>query len=228
MIVYPAVDIKGGRCVRLYQGRPDRETVYEDDPLAAAARWAAAGASWLHVVDLDGAFAGFPVNHRLIGNIAAASGVRVQAGGGVRKMETIETLLEAGISRVIVGSRAVRDPDFAQAAVREFGKRVIPSIDSRDGEVLLQGWSERAGAGAETVGIEFRKMGYASTVLTDVSGDGTLAGPDLPGIERFLEATGLKVIAAGGVSSLEDIRNLKCLESKGLEGVITGKAIYDG
>jgi len=228
MIVYPAVDIKGGRCVRLYQGKAELETLYSEDPEAMARRWVAAGAKWLHVVDLDGAFAGKPVNHDLIARIAALSGARVQAGGGVRELETVEDLLEAGVSRVIVGSRAASDPEFAETVFKEFRERVIPSIDSRGGSVLLRGWLEGAGMKAEELGNTFFRMGCRTVICTEVGRDGTLTGPDLAGLENFLDATGLKVIAAGGVSSLRDIRELKKLEGKGLLGAVTGKAIYDG
>jgi len=228
MLIYPAVDIRSGRCVRLFQGQADRETVYAEDPVKMARRWAGLGASWLHVIDLDGAFAGEPVNHHLIGRIADETGLKIQAGGGVRKLETIETLLAGGISRVIVGSRAVADPDFARAAVREYGRRVIPSIDSRGGTVLIQGWVEQAETKAVALGKDFRKMGFRAAICTDVSSDGTLSGPDLTGLEDFLDATGLKVIAAGGIATLDDLRRLQKLEAKGLGGAITGKGLYDG
>lgn len=228
MIIYPAVDIKGGRCVRLCQGQAELETVYSEDPEAMARRWVAAGAKWLHVVDLDGAFAGHPVNHDLIARIAALAGAKVQAGGGVREMESVEKLLEAGVARVIVGSRAASEEEFAETVFREFRERVIPSIDSRGGAVLLRGWLEGAGMKAEELGKTFFRMGYRTVIRTEVSRDGTLSGPDLAGLEEFLDATGLKVVAAGGISSLRDIRELKKLEPKGLLGAITGKAIYDG
>ncbi len=228
MIILPAIDIKSGRCVRLYQGKADRETVYSEDPAAMARRWAGEGAEFLHVVDLDGAFAGEPRNLKAVREIISAVSIPVELGGGVRNPETIETLLAGGVNRVIVGSRAVNDPDFLVEIHREFRDRVIPSIDARDGRVMVRGWEEKTELKAEDLGQDLKKIGFTLVIHTDTTADGTLEGPNLTALENFLEQTGLQVIAAGGVSNLEDIRNLKKLERKGLAGVITGKAIYAG
>lgn len=228
MIILPAIDIKSGRCVRLYQGKADRETVYSEDPAAMARRWAGEGAQFLHVVDLDGAFAGEPKNWETVRKIISAVSIPVELGGGMRNPESIETALAGGVERVIVGSRAANDPGFLADIFREFKGRVVPSVDAREGMVMVRGWEEETELGAETLGRDLKKIGFELVIHTDTSADGTLRGPNLSALEDFLDATGLRVIAAGGVSSLEDIRNLKKLERKGMAGVITGKAIYAG
>ncbi len=228
MIILPAIDIKSGRCVRLYQGKADRETVYSEDPAAMARKWEGEGAEFLHLVDLDGAFAGEPKNWETVKKILAAVSIPAELGGGVRSPETIELLLAGGVSRVIVGSRAAADPGFLVDIFREFRGRIVPSIDARGGRVMVRGWEEETELRAEDLGRDLKKIGFRLVIHTDTSADGTLAGPNLAALEEFLDRTGLAVIAAGGVSRLEDIRDLKKLERKGLAGVITGKAIYAG
>jgi len=228
MLVLPAIDIKSGRCVRLYQGKADRETVYSEDPTAMARRWEGEGAEYLHLVDLDGAFAGEPKNWETVKKILAAVSVPAELGGGVRSPETIEMLLAGGVSRVIVGSRAAADPGFLADIFREFKARVVPSIDARRGRVMVRGWEEETELRAEDLGRDLKKIGFRLAIHTDTSADGTLQGPNLAALEEFLDRTGLATIAAGGVSRLEDIRELKKLERKGLVGAITGKAIYAG
>ena len=228
MIILPAIDIKSGRCVRLYQGKADRETVYSEDPAAMARRWEGEGAEFLHLVDLDGAFAGEPKNWETVKKILAAVSIPAQLGGGVRSPETIEMLLAGGVNRVIVGSRAAADPGFLADIFREFRDRVVPSVDAREGMVMVSGWEEETELRAEDLGRDLKKIGFRLVIHTDTSADGTLRGPNLAALEEFLDATGLRVIAAGGVSSLEDIRRLKLLEPKGLAGAITGQAIYAG
>ncbi len=228
MIILPAIDIKSGRCVRLYQGKADRETVYSEDPAAMARRWEGEGAEFLHLVDLDGAFAGEPKNWETVKKILAAVSVPAELGGGVRSPETIEMLLAGGVNRVIVGSRAAADPGFLADIYREFKGRILPSIDAREGMVMIRGWEEETELRAEDLGRDLKKIGFKLVIHTDTSADGTLGGPNLAALENFLDRTGLGVIAAGGVSRIEDIRDLKKLERKGLVGAITGQAIYAG
>ncbi len=228
MIVIPAIDIKSGRCVRLFQGMAERETVYGEDPAAMARRWEGEGAEFLHVVDLDGAFEGEPKNWGAVQEIISSVKVPIQLGGGIRSRETIEMLLAGGVTRVIIGSRAAGDTDFLREIFREFRGWIVPSIDARAGQVLVKGWAEETGLRAADLGNDLRKIGFRLIIYTDTAVDGTLEGPNLPAIENFLDQTGLTLIAAGGISRLADIIQLKRLGGKGLAGVITGKAIYDG
>lgn len=228
MLVIPAVDIKEGRCVRLFQGRADRETVYGEDPSALARKWEGEGARLLHVVDLDGAFEGEPKNWGKVKEIVSSVNIPLELGGGIRSPETVETILSAGVWRVIIGSGAVESPDFLEAIFREFQEKIVPSIDARDGRVMIKGWAEGTNLGATGLGKILKKIGFKLVIYTDTAVDGTLRGPNLTALERFLDRTGLKIIAAGGISRREDIVQLKRLERKGLIGVITGKAIYDG
>ncbi|MEW5762147.1 MAG: 1-(5-phosphoribosyl)-5-[(5-phosphoribosylamino)methylideneamino]imidazole-4-carboxamide isomerase [Bacillota bacterium] len=224
----PAIDLRGGRCVRLLQGRRDAETVYGNDPVAVARAWEAAGASWLHVVDLDGAFAGRLENREIIRAIAAAVAVPVQVGGGIRDEATAEDLLGLGVARVIVGTAAATDPDLLARLVGRFGERVVVGIDCRDGMVAVRGWEAAAGETGIALGRRVGAMGVTRVVYTDIARDGTLRGPNVEATAGFCAATGLRVIASGGVGSLDDIRALKRLTPLGLEGVIVGKALYEG
>lgn len=228
MLVIPAIDVKSGRCVRLFQGLADQETVYGEDPALMARKWVGEGAEFLHVVDLDGAFEGYPKNWETVQKIISSVNLPIELGGGIRSPEMVEKLLSGGVTRVIIGSRAVDSPDFLELIFREFRERIVPSIDARDGIVLVKGWEESTNLKAIDLGITLKKIGFNLAIYTDTAVDGTLDGPNLPAIEEFLDQTGLKTIAAGGVSRLEDIVNLKKLESKGLVGAITGKAIYEG
>ncbi len=228
MLVIPAVDIKGGRCVRLYQGKAEMETVYAEDPLLMARRWESEGAEFLHVVDLDGAFEGTPKNWTIVKSIAESLTIPLELGGGIRSLETIETLLGGGVSRVIIGTKAAESPDFLEEVFREFKSRIIPSIDACQGWVMVKGWVERSDLKATELGRDIAAIGFRRVIYTDTSLDGTLQGPNLSEIEDFLSETNLETIVAGGVSSLEDIISLKRLERKGLTGVIAGKALYAG
>jgi phosphoribosylformimino-5-aminoimidazole carboxamide ribotide isomerase len=228
MLVIPAVDIKGERCVRLFQGRAEKETVYGEDPALMAQKWVSEGAEFLHVVDLDGAFEGYPKNWETVQKIISSVNIPIELGGGIRSPEMVEKLLSCGVTRVIIGSKAVDSPDFLEYIFREFRERIVPSIDARDGIVLVKGWEESTDLKAIDLGITLKKIGFNLIIYTDTAVDGTLKGPNLPAIEEFLDQTGLGTIAAGGVSRLEDIVNLKRLERKGLVGTITGKAIYEG
>ncbi len=228
--LYPAIDLRAGRCVRLHQGDYGQETVYGDDPVAVAMAFAAAGTSWIHVVDLDAARTGEPTNRDVVGAIAAAVaplGVRVQSGGGVRSEAAAEALAEAGVSRVVLGTAAMEDP----ALVRRIATRqpAAVGLDGRSGEVAVRGWLQGSGTSVLDVLPRFEDAGVAAFVVTEINRDGTLAGPDLDGLAAALARTTVPVIASGGIGTLEDLRALARLEAGGrrLAGVITGKALYE-
>ena len=228
MLVLPAVDIRGGRAVRLIQGERHRERVYDDDPVAAAQRWTAEGARWLHVVDLDGAFGGRPGNPDAVGRILASAQVPVQVGGGVRDLETIERLLDAGAARVILGTAAVSAPDLLRAACARFGDRIAAAVDARDGRVVTEGWTAATGLSAIEAAARVADAGARRIIYTDTRRDGMLGGPDLLSLADLLAAARVPVIVAGGVTSVEDVRRLRRLEPAGLEGAIVGRALYEG
>lgn len=227
MQLYPAIDLLAGRCVRLYQGDYERETVYGDDPVAMAKDFEAQGAEWIHIVDLDAARSGDPVNREVIGAVAAAVSVPVQTGGGVRDDAAAEALFDAGVTRVVVGTAALEDPDF----VRRLAARrpVAVGLDARGRDVAVRGWLEGSGQDLLQLAAAFEDAGVAALVVTEISRDGTLEGPDLAGLGEVLGATSIPVIASGGVGSLEDLRALAALESAGrrLSGAIAGRAIYE-
>ncbi len=227
MMVIPAVDIKGGKCVRLTQGKAEQETVYAQDPIEMARRWEERGAARLHVVDLDGAFQGQMVNLEVVKGICGGVRIPVQLGGGLRSVRDIRTAFEAGVRWVILGTAAVSDQAFLKAAVRLYRDRLMVSLDVRDGRVFTEGWVTGTGVEVGEVAREVRRLGVRTVVVTDISRDGTLEGVNLELIHKVLDS-GLKVIAAGGVSSLEDIRSLGDLSERGLVGVIIGKALYSG
>jgi phosphoribosylformimino-5-aminoimidazole carboxamide ribotide isomerase len=227
--VLPAIDLRGGRCVRLLQGDYDRETVFSDDPVQMARRWAEAGARRLHVVDLDGARSGRPENLEVVRAIAAAVPLPVQLGGGMRDRDAIRAAIEAGVERVIVGTALVTSEAAAvDALLAEFGERVVVGVDARGGRVAVQGWTETTDRDAVELAREMETRGARRLIYTDITSDGTLSGPNLDGIRRMVEALSIPVIAAGGVSSTDDVRRLAELEPLGLEGVIIGKALYTG
>ncbi len=228
MLVLPAVDIRGGRCVRLLQGQAGRERVYGDDPVAAALRWEAAGAPWLHVVDLDGAFAGRPANGDVIARLIGAVRVPVEVGGGLRDLGVIERLLGVGAARVILGTAAAAAPDLLEAACTRFGERVAVAIDARDGEVVTEGWVTATAEPALAAAGRVVRAGARRIIYTDTRRDGMLGGPNLAAIDEVLRAVNVPVIASGGVASAEDVRRLRALERAGLEGVIVGRALYEG
>lgn len=223
MILYPAIDLRGGRCVRLIQGDAARETVYGDDPAAVARRWVGEGAAALHVVDLDGAFTGRPLQLETVRAVAAAAGVAVQVGGGLRTLEDLQRVFAAGAARAVVGTRAL-DPEFLAAALDGWGSRIVAALDARDGIVAVAGWRELSGVAVAEAAERLRRAGVAEAVYTNVANDGMLQGPDVEGVAA-LAATGLAVIASGGVSSLDDVARLKAV---GAAGAIVGKALYDG
>ncbi|MGI5911861.1 MAG: 1-(5-phosphoribosyl)-5-[(5-phosphoribosylamino)methylideneamino]imidazole-4-carboxamide isomerase [Syntrophomonadaceae bacterium] len=228
MIIYPAIDLKDGQCVRLVQGRANEKTVYSDTPAEVARSYQEQGARWLHIVDLDGAFSGIPRNTTAIKSIADSIDIPFQVGGGLRRLEDVENLLNAGARRVIIGSRAVSSPDFMKELINNFGaEHIVLGLDARDGMVAVEGWVQTSSLSALNFGQEMKAIGVEIAVFTDISRDGLLQGPNLVSIENMARETGLNIIASGGVSSLADIRALKDMEQKGVTGAIVGKALYD-
>ncbi len=228
MHLYPAIDLRDGRCVRLHQGDYGQETVYGDDPVAQAVEFAGAGAGWIHVVDLDAARTGVPVNRSVVAAIAAAVDVPVQTGGGVRSIEAARALFDAGVERVVIGTAALTSPDLVSTLAAEH--RVAVGLDAKSGEVATDGWLVGSGRTVLDVARSFADAGVDAFVVTDISRDGTLEGPDLVGLAEVMEATPVDVIASGGVGSHADLVELAGLESGGrsLAGAIVGKAIYEG
>lgn len=225
--LYPAIDLKGSQVVRLRRGEMDQATVYAEDPAAQAARFAEAGFAWVHVVDLDGAFAGRPANAEAVCAIlAAARGVSVQLGGGIRDMATAEAWLSAGVARVILGSAAVKDPDFARAACRAFPGRVALGIDARDGFVATEGWAETSGVTAEELALRYADAGAAAIIYTDIARDGMLTGVNVAATTALARAVAVPVIASGGVASVAEIGALRAVGV--VSGAILGRALYDG
>jgi phosphoribosylformimino-5-aminoimidazole carboxamide ribotide isomerase len=228
LILYPAIDIRAGRAVRLIQGDYERETAYDDDPVVAARRWADGGARWLHVVDLDGAKAGEPVNLDHVRGIVAAVDVPVQLGGGLRDSKKVEDAISAGAERVVLGTAAVRDPELAAAIAATHGDRVVVSVDSRSGKVAAEGWTESSDLEtAEVVGA-LTERGVRRFVFTPVEVDGLMQGPDLDALREVARATDGELIYSGGVGSLGDLRALAGLGLGNLGGVIVGRALYEG
>ena len=225
MEIIPAVDIRGGRCVRLYQGDFQRETVFGDDPLAVALSWQEAGATRLHVVDLDGAREGRPVNAQVIGHLIEALLIPVQVGGGLRDRPSIDRYLMAGASRVVLGTAAVKDPALLAEAISEYGQRIIVAVDARVGMVAVEGWQEETSLAAAELMSDLAARGVSRFLYTDALRDGTLQGPDFAALEAVLAKVGLPVIYAGGVSSIADLVRLASL---GVEGAIIGQALYTG
>lgn len=234
MIIFPAIDLRQGRCVRLKQGRLEAETRYSDDPVAVARHWAAQGAEWLHVVNLDGAFASSTgefssPNLRIAGQIAAAVDIPLQLGGGLRTLSNIKEALKLGMTRVILGTVALRRPQVVAQAIERFGpERIVVGIDAREGKVAVRGWREVSQVSALELAREMGALGVRRVVYTDIARDGMLTGVNVEATRRLAEGAGLGVIASGGVASLEDIRALREIESYGVEGVIIGQALYTG
>ncbi|MDR3289079.1 MAG: 1-(5-phosphoribosyl)-5-[(5-phosphoribosylamino)methylideneamino]imidazole-4-carboxamide isomerase [Peptococcaceae bacterium] len=228
MIIFPAIDLRQGKAVRLLQGRLEDTTVYADDPCEVARDFARQGAEYLHLVDLDGAFSGEPVNDSVIREIVRAVGLKVQVGGGIRSLGRIADLLAAGVARVILGTAAVREPELVKEAVALYGDRIVVGIDAKDGNVAVQGWSEATEITAIDLGRAMKAAGIERMIFTDISRDGMLQGPNLAASLRQAAATGLKVIISGGVASLQDLRDIRKEVKAGspIEGVIIGKALY--
>ncbi|UDY36028.1 1-(5-phosphoribosyl)-5-[(5-phosphoribosylamino)methylideneamino]imidazole-4-carboxamide isomerase [Dermatobacter hominis] len=228
MDLYPAIDLLDGRCVRLYQGDYDQSTVYGDDPVAQALAFQSEGAPWVHVVDLDAARTGEPRNRDVVAAIAGALDVPVQTGGGVRTAEAAEALFAAGVGRVVLGTAALEDPDLVRRLAAEHP--VAVGLDARGAEVAVRGWLEGSGADVLDLAVAYQDAGVDALVVTEISRDGTLAGPDLDGLSRVLAATTVPVIASGGIGTLDDVRALASLTAGGraLSGAITGRAVYEG
>ncbi|APF38802.1 1-(5-phosphoribosyl)-5-[(5-phosphoribosylamino)methylideneamino]imidazole-4-carboxamide isomerase [Chelatococcus daeguensis] len=228
MILFPAIDLKEGRCVRLVQGDMDKATVFNDDPADQAARFAEQGFEWLHVVDLDGAFAGRPMNAAAVDAILARIALPVQLGGGIRDLRTVEGWLEKGVRRVIIGTAAVRDPDFVREAARRHPGGVAVGIDARDGRVAVEGWAQTSEMTAEDLGRRFEDAGVTAIIYTDIARDGILTGLNIEATLRLAEAVSIPVIASGGLASIEDVRRLLQPDCRKIAGAISGRALYDG
>jgi phosphoribosylformimino-5-aminoimidazole carboxamide ribotide isomerase len=227
LILFPAIDIRDGKAVRLVQGDYEQETRYEDDPVVAARRWVDGGARWLHVVDLDGARAGEPVNLEHVRRIVAAVNVPVQLGGGLRDSKKVEEAISSGAERVVLGTAAVRDPDVAGAIAAAHGDRVVASVDSRSGKVAAEGWTERTDLDTTEVIAELVRRGLRRFVYTPVDVDGLMEGPDLDSLREVAAATDGDVVYSGGIGSLDDLRALAALGLDNVEGVIVGRALYE-
>ncbi len=228
MILYPAIDLKDGRCVRLRQGDMAQATVFNDDPAAQARAFEAQGFAALHVVDLDGAFAGKPMNAAAVDAIMKAVSMSIQLGGGIRDMRTLEGWLDKGLSRAIIGTAAVREPEFVRAAARRFPGRIAVGIDARAGLVAVEGWAEASTLTALDLGRRFEDAGVAAIIYTDIGRDGMLKGLDFEGTRYLAESLSIPVIASGGLASLTDIETLLRPENRVIAGAISGRALYDG
>ena len=227
MILYPAIDLKDGNCVRLVRGEMDAATVFNVDPAAQATAFQDAGCQWIHLVDLNGAFAGEPVNGTAVEAILTAVSVPAQLGGGIRDMATIEAWLDKGLSRVILGTVAVRDPDLVKAAAKAFPGKIAVGIDARSGMVAVEGWAETTDVSALDLARKFEDAGVAAIIYTDIDRDGAMQGPNVEATAALANAVSIPVIASGGVSSMDDLRALKACGAP-LNGVISGRALYDG
>ena len=229
MLLIPAIDLKDGKCVRLRQGRMEDSTVFSDDPLAMAARWVDAGARRLHLVDLNGAFAGQPVNAQVIRRIAEAfPDLPIQVGGGIRDEQTVETYLDAGVQFVIIGTKAVQDPRFISDLCLEFPGHIIVGLDAKEGRVAVNGWSKLSKHDVIDLAKIFERYGVKAIVYTDISRDGMMQGVNVEATVRLAQAVAIPVIASGGVSTLDDVRALCAVEREGIMGAIIGRALYDG
>ena len=229
MLLIPAIDLKDGQCVRLRQGKMEDNTVFSDDPVAVAGRWVAAGTKRLHIIDLDGAFAGKPKNAGVIHDIASAyPDIEIQLGGGIRDEETIVAYLDAGVSYVITGTQAVIEPHFINEICVEFPKRIIVGLDAKDGKVAIDGWSKLSKHDVIDMAQRFEKDGVEAIIYTDISRDGMMQGVNIEATVRLAQAICIPVIASGGITSMKDVQALAAVEDEGIIGAITGRAIYEG
>ena len=228
MILYPAIDLKNGECVRLVRGDMAQATVFNDDPLDQARAFSSQGFSHLHVVDLDGAFAGKPMNAGAVERILVGAAMKVQLGGGIRDMKTVAGWLEKGVARVIIGTAAVRDPAFVREAARLYPQKIAVGIDARDGRVAVDGWAKTTDVSALELGRRFEDAGVAAIVYTDISRDGAMQGLNVAGTVALAEAVGIPVIASGGLASIDDVKRLLQPDCAKLAGAISGRALYDG
>ena len=227
MLIIPAIDLKEGKCVRLWQGKRDKEIIYSNDPLAIAKLWAGEGAPRLHIVDLDGAFSGKPKHLKLVEKIRRAIRIPLEFGGGIRDIATLKQVLETGVDFAILGSRAL-SLDFVKECVQDFGNRIIISLDSREGRLAIKGWEEKTFIEVKNLARDLKNVGITSIVFTDIKKDGTMEGVDIKVIKDFLKGINLNVIVSGGISSLEDIKKIINLKDKSVMGIIIGKALYTG
>lgn len=228
MIIYPAVDIRGGKCVRLYQGEFDKEKIYSSEPYEMAKKWESQGAEFLHLVDLDGALCGLPRNIEAVKKIVESVNIPVELGGGLRTMESLEKVLSLGVERAILGTALIKDPEFAKAAGQKFGDRIIAGIDARYGKVSIDGWSRTTELNAIDMAQDLQSLGIGRIIYTDILCDGALKGINFKAFKELATDLEIPVIASGGVTDLEDIIRLKELEPLGIDGVIIGKALYEG
>ncbi len=228
MMIIPAIDIKNGKCVRLLQGRMDAETVFSNDPSAMARQWENQGAGMLHVVDLNGAFEKSPQNLRSIQQIVQAIHIPVQLGGGIRDLKTIQLYFDIGIEKVVIGTEAIRNPQLVRQACKDHPGRIVVGIDARKGRVAIEGWTQTTDIRAIDLARQFEDCGVAAINFTDIHRDGMQTGPNIEETRQLAEAVRIPIVASGGVSTLEDIRNLMPLSKSGVIGVITGKALYSG
>ncbi len=228
MILFPAIDLKDGQCVRLVQGEMDQAMVFNPDPIAQAEQFALQGFRFLHIVDLNGAFEGKPVNGEAVDGILEAIGLPLQLGGGIRDLATIEMWLTKGVARVILGTAAVRDPDLVKQACKQFPGKVAVGIDARDGKVAIEGWAETSTLSAQELAARFEDAGVAAIIYTDIARDGVLKGLNLEATAALARSTSIPVIASGGLASLDDVKRLLQPEYAILEGAIAGRALYDG
>ena len=229
MLIIPAIDLKDGQCVRLRQGLMEDSTVFSDDPVAMATQWVKAGTRRLHLVDLNGAFAGEPVNGEVVNAIAKAyPSLPIQIGGGIRSLETIEAYVKAGVSYVIIGTKAVREPEFVGEACRAFPGKVIVGLDAKNGLVATDGWAEVSDVKATDLARQFDALGVSAIVYTDIARDGMMQGVNVEATVEMAKASSIPVIASGGITSMDDIKALASVASSGICGAITGRAIYEG
>ncbi len=222
--ILPAIDLRDGKCVRLLRGDYAQETIYGDDPVVMARKWEALGARRLHVVDLDGAKAGAPENHEVVAQIARALSIPVQLGGGLRTRESIAQVLESGVERAIIGTRAIQNPEWAREMFREFGPRLILGLDAREGKIATAGWMETSAVEAVEFAQQAEAWGCRRIIFTDIARDGTLEGPNIPALQKVAAAVSIPVVASGGVHVAQDVRALRQVAN--VEGVIVGKALY--
>jgi phosphoribosylformimino-5-aminoimidazole carboxamide ribotide isomerase len=228
VILFPAIDLKNGECVRLLRGDMAQATVFNKDPAAQARAFAEQGFEYLHIVDLDGAFAGRPVNAEAVRRILSALTLKVQLGGGIRDMKTVRGWLESGVTRVILGTAAVSDPDFVREAARLFPGRIAVGVDAREGSVAVEGWAKTSNMSALDLGRRFEDVGVAAIIYTDITRDGALAGLNIESTVALADALSIPVIASGGLASIDDIKRLTEPDCARLEGAIAGRALYDG
>jgi phosphoribosylformimino-5-aminoimidazole carboxamide ribotide isomerase len=228
MEIIPAIDLHGGKCVRLLRGERSRETVYSNNPAEMAKKWQSLGAKRLHMVDLDGAFAGRRINATAINDVVSALSIPVQLGGGIRDRETALNTFDLGVSKIILGTVAIQKPELVRELAEEFGKRVLVGIDARDGMVAVEGWTESSARKAVDLALQMQEYGVAEIIYTDIARDGTLEGPNFTALKEMARLLSIPLIASGGVSSLDDLRRLKELGHLGISGVIVGQALYTG